>query len=520
MDMFIMFMEGEAVAGRLFAYAGGGRSMANIVHIAELLGDEAVGSRLSPVDTLNRLARYIADPPEGEEYNMRLETDDEAVNVMTMHSSKGLEFPVVFCPYLAASPVRKDDVTVYHENDDNGSTPVLYLDKNLPEDVKMHKQQEDDSETARLIYVALTRARSHCNVMMKITRDFDKTILAKILFTSRSLVAESIEGKLDRENAGRLLGLICSESGGAIGFAQGGEFPAGEPYSKTAASPADLECREFTGNLSQRWRMYSYSAITAALHDAEDKEDEGGTIPYRPAPGVLPPGAKSGLCLHEIFENSDFTWSARELFRERAAASLGKYGYGEEYREAVTDMVMNVLRTPLDSNGLQLSGIRNEERLSELEFHFPVETLSGLQKFLSGDGGPEFFHGIATHGMPSMAGMMKGYIDLVFRHNGRYYIVDWKSNMLELSHGDYSQESLLAEMKKHNYHLQYHIYTVALHRYLALRLGADYDYDKHFGGVYYLFIRGMNGTDASGVFRARPDRELTGQLDRIFMGQE
>jgi exodeoxyribonuclease V beta subunit len=99
MDMFIMFMEGEGVASRLFAYSGGGRSMANIIHVAELLADESVSGRLTPADTLARLSRYIADPPEGDQYSMRLETDEEAVNVMTMHSSKGLEFPVVFCPY-------------------------------------------------------------------------------------------------------------------------------------------------------------------------------------------------------------------------------------------------------------------------------------------------------------------------------------------------------------------------------------------------------------------------------------
>ena len=92
--------------------------------------------------------------------------------------------------------------------------------------------------------------------------------------------------------------------------------------------------------------------------------------------------------------------------------------------------------------------------------------------------------------------------------------------MLELSQGDYSRESILAEMKKHNYHLQYHIYTVALHRYLSLRLGKDYDYNKHFGGVYYLFIRGMNGADNSGVFSSRPELRVIDELDRIFRGEE
>ena len=501
MDMFMLFMEEESVASRIFLYTGGERSMANLMHIAEILGNEAVSMKLTPADTLKRLAAFISDPPEGEEYSMRLETDEEAVNVMTMHSSKGLEFPVVFCPYLAASPAssRKDDVTVYHDNDDEGSRPVLYLDRELPEDVKERKRQEDESETARLIYVALTRARSHCNVMIRVTPKFGETLLSKILFTSRGSLAESIEGKIDGGNAGRLLALISEESGGTIGFVQGRPLGSEIKYVKSAPSAGELRCREFTGDLSQRWRMYSYSAIALSIHDAELKEDEGGVTAYSAEPGVLPPGARSGLCLHEIFENSDFTWSEKKMFSEAAAAVLRKYGYAREYDENAACMVVNVLSTPLDSKGLRLSMIPGTQRLSELEFHFPVESLAGLRRFITGPDFAGLAQGVNSENIPSLEGMMKGYIDLVFFYDRRYYIIDWKSNMLELSQGDYSRESILAEMKKHNYHLQYHIYTVALHRYLSLRLGKDYDYNKHFGGVYYLFIRGMNGADNSGV---------------------
>ncbi len=517
MEMFTMFMRGEDVAAGLFSCAGGARRMANLLHIAELLRDEAAESRLGPADTLDRLARYIADPPEGDLYSMRLETDDMAVKVMTVHSSKGLEFPVVFCPYLASASGRGEDVTVYHENDGSGSVPVLYLDNELPGDVKLRRDEEDRSETARLIYVALTRAKSHCRVMIKITAGFGKTVLSDILFTSRSRLKAMITGDIDDESAELMLKIISEDSGGSIGFIRGQGFAAG---AAVQAKPVPvLQCREFKGDPSQRWRMYSYSAIAASLHDRDEKDDEGSVVSFRPAACVLPPGARSGLCLHEIFENCDFTWESRELFAEKAVESLDRYGFGSGYAGPVTDMVINVLRSPLDGDGLRLSLIGQDERLSELEFHFPVEAVAGLKKFMPGYD-PDQRAYTAPDDLPAMKGMMKGYIDLVFTYGGRYYIVDWKSNMLELSHGDYSAEAMSAEMNRHNYHLQYHIYTVALHRYLAMRLGDSYDYEKHFGGVFYLFIRGMNGTGNDGVFSARPELEITRQLDSIFRGHE
>jgi exodeoxyribonuclease V beta subunit len=517
MEMFTMFMNGDKVAERLFSGAGGARKMANLLHIAELLRDEAAASRLGPADTLDRLARYIADPPEGDLYSMRLETDDMAVKVMTMHSSKGLEFPVVFCPYLASAPGRGEDVTVYHENDGSGSVPVIYLDSDLPEDVKLRRDEEDRAESARLIYVALTRAKSHCRVMMKITSTFGKTVLSDILFRFRIRLQSVITDDIDDESAELMLRIISEDSGGSIGFIRGQGFAA-EAAVQAKPEP-ELECREFKGDASQRWMMYSYSGIAASLHHGDEKDDEGGSVSFRPGPDVLPPGARSGLCLHEIFENCDFTWESRELFAEKAVESLERYGFGSGYAGSVTDMVINVLRSPLDSSGLRLSLIGQDERLNELEFHFPVEALPGLKNLVPGyDPNPRI--NTAPDELPAMKGMMKGYIDLIFTHCGRYYIVDWKSNMLELSHGDYSYESMSAEMNRHNYHLQYHIYTVALHRYLAMRLGDSYDYEKHFGGVFYLFIRGMNGTGKEGVFSARPELEITRQLDSIFRGHE
>jgi len=397
----------------------------------------------------------------------------------------------------------------------------MYLDRKLPDDVKERKKREDDAEIIRLIYVALTRAKSHCNVMIRVTDRFGGTMLSKILFEKRRILFDlekEMKEKLNPEKAAVLLEIICGSSGGTIGFTTERDIMStGRSYSAQALKPEVLQRREFHGDPARRWMMFSYSSVAQSMRQASEKEDEGYAVEYRPSPGVLPPGARSGLCLHEVFENSDFTWRERGMFRDTASAALKRYGYGEEYLEGVVDMVVNVLATPLDSRGLKLESVPPEHRLSELEFHFPLASLSGLKRFIDGPG----FAGTGAESGAArpISGMMKGYVDLVFLHDGRYWIIDWKSNMLELSRGGYCGESILAEMKHHNYHLQYHIYTVALHRYLGFRLGASYDYEKDFGGVFYLFIRGMNGSGSTGVFSARPDFKVIDELDRLMGGE-
>jgi len=113
-------------------------------------------------------------------------------------------------------------------------------------------------------------------------------------------------------------------------------------------------------------------------------------------------------------------------------------------------------------------------------------------------------------------GMLKGFIDLVFRHEGRYYLLDYKSNWLGENSAAYTQQAMAAAMQMHRYDLQYQLYTLALHRYLRHRI-ADYRYDDHFGGVIYLFLRGVDAADPrSGIFSTRPDAELINKMDNLF----
>ena len=194
------------------------------------------------------------------------------------------------------------------------------------------------------------------------------------------------------------------------------------------------------------------------------------------------------------------------------ADKLARYGFAPDWVDTACLLIRNVLTTPLNGErSFTLSTLGAGDRLHEVEFHVPLELITpkGLGSFLA----PEEGHGessagglIRKLGFRPVKGMLKGYIDLVFHRGGRYYIVDWKSNYLGANPKDYAGAYLSAAMGREFYTLQYHLYTVALHRFLELRL-PDYQYDKHFGGVYYLFLRGMGPTGEYGVLFDRPSTE-------------
>ena len=178
-----------------------------------------------------------------------------------------------------------------------------------------------------------------------------------------------------------------------------------------------------------------------------------------------------------------------------------------------------ILQTPLDDSGVSLSQLPADKRQVELQFYLPIQqmlTASSLDKLirhhdpLSAECPPLNFQ--------QVQGMLKGFIDLVFCWQGKYYLLDYKSNWLGASAEDYTPEAMALAMQSHRYDLQYQLYSLALHRYLRHRL-ADYDYQQHFGGVFYLFLRGVDGTASeNGIYRTRPDVGFITALDALFAG--
>jgi len=515
----------EEVRERLLALQGGERRLTNLLHCLEVLHQHSVEARLGPRGELLWFARQIEEQPDQDQAQMRLETDDAAVKIVTIHKSKGLEYPLVFCPFCWGGSKVKGEEISFH---DGAGGDRLSLDLGTA-DLEAHREQAQEellAENMRLLYVALTRARYRCYLGMGNINESESSALAWLLSGG--------EGEADPEAAALEL---VADSRGTISAQP---LPAGgEPVPYRAERPRGGRCREFSRTLEHDWRIASFTLLTArATHGLEGPGwDEISA--EQGAPGIsgsglddlfdFPKGATPGTCLHEILERFDFTLDFIDPARQQearllVAQKLEAFGIESRFSEAVLGMLRRLQQAPLPGpdGAVRLGSVPWEQRLSEMEFHFPLRQLRSEQlrtlfdrhaNRLRFPGGGDW---LSSVDFPSLQGVLKGYIDLVFESAGRFYVVDWKSNYLGQGYGHYGPENLLRSMKAEHYILQYHLYSLALHRYLKQRL-PGYMYETHFGGVFYLYLRGVREDCAeTGIFSDRPPRELMDDLERLL----
>ena len=243
----------------------------------------------------------------------------------------------------------------------------------------------------------------------------------------------------------------------------------------------------------------------------------------KPLSGIFafPKGTKAGTFLHDLLEHLDFTFKDTTLLQGLVLEKLRQHGFEAIWLDTILNMVQKVLSVPLkpDRKDFSLSRVPNGDRLNELEFYFPLKlvTPADLGKIGMKTGQPQVPGGAPEQmgrlEFAPVRGYMKGFMDLVFRFEDRFYLVDWKSNFLGGKVEDYDEPGMAVAMAESFYTLQYHLYTLALHRYLKVKQ-RGYDYDRHFGGVYYIFLRGVDPDKGPqfGVFRDRPPQALIEEL--------
>jgi exodeoxyribonuclease V beta subunit len=477
---------------------------------------------------------------------LRLESDRNLVQIVTIHKSKGLEYPIVFCPFLwdgyRNTRVDTPDLIEYHDRE---GTAVLDFRPDSKDDKLIQPLRRDEAaaETLRLIYVAVTRAVHRCYLMAGC---YSGLSFGRVTFTesARSMlnwlvcgdgqdVDQWFTAKPDPERIdGAWTGLgDCYRPDCAVDALPG--LIAGsalEPESARAACSA----RPAPGPIPESWNRGSFSGMirnlsfesVAADHDTgEDVASplqagrveeglEGGDIL------AFPRGPAAGECIHHLFEHIDFTdpqgWDAA-IDDALAVHPQGNVPAGaDSLKPQLRGMLEAVLATDLGS-GIQLRAVKSEHRLNELAFTLPAERLQAevLNPFLREHG-----YAVGRLDFPTLNGYLSGAIDLVFFHGGHYYLLDWKSNHLGDARLDYAQDLLEQAMTHHAYRLQYLLYSVALHRYLQRRL-PDYDYERHFGGVFYLFVRGVRPgwtteSGPAGVFFDRPSASDLMTLDTLI----
>ena len=515
MPMLRALMTARHIAENLLATRGGERRLTDILHISELLQEAA--SQLESEHALVRwLAQQIADPnSNSSSQQMRLESDKHLVQIVTIHKSKGLEYPLVWLPFIAN--YRVQDQAFYHDRE----TFDAVLDLSKAETSVELAEAERLAEDLRLLYVALTRSVWHCSlgVAPVFRRRGEKTGESDFHLSALGRLIQRGEPK---DAAGLRL---CIESlcGDDIAL-HIPSLPDNSRWQMAQEPATDLNARQITRVLADDWRVTSYSglqqhgqSIALDLMPKLDVDAAGvGDIPVEPTltPHQFPRGASPGTFLHSLFEELDFTQPVSE---EWVLKMLQSGGYDAHWQPVLTDWINAILQAPLTEQGFALRQLTARNKQVEMEFYLPV---AGPLKADALDALIRQYDPLSAGCPPlnfrQVQGMLKGFIDLVFRHEGRYYLLDYKSNWLGENSEAYTQQAMAAAMQMHRYDLQYQLYTLALHRYLRHRI-ADYRYDDHFGGVIYLFLRGVDAADPrSGIFSTRPDAELINKMDNLF----
>jgi len=619
--MFYRILNEENLNKRLLMYEDGERILTNLMQLAELLsvaerniqGNEGLLRWLSE--------KILKDTQKSEEEQLRLESDEELVKILTIHKSKGLEFPIVFLPFIwDGNELPNDEPFLYHDSQNNNDitfNPIIFDNSRYKElqsfEEKMNKaiksyddkllkfqqagqkkgasfnkareamekakkkleeainnfnsvsdelkelekkftlfadryekaESERLAEDLRLLYVALTRSKYICYLSFGLIRDYYKSAIAYILgidqpgnFKSDSL--ENSDEQIEKIKDLWLKKMNMNDS--YINFIELDTNKEGNPIAPFALRHSDLVAKKFTGSVLQRYDIKSFSSLSPFFEQTEDNieiyqtelsNEIIGSEKLLRLPAAMPSissetlseftfpkGTNTGILFHAFLEETDLKNLKLNEISKKSIDYLSRFGIDNKWKDVFSSMALNTVTTFLDDNKtLRLSDIESDDKITELEFYFKVsqtnalklnEILNSLDDFMKNKTKPLIFN--------DFKGFIKGYIDLVFRHNHKYYILDYKTNFLGLSIEDYNKNKLTSSIYEHSYYLQYTLYTLALYRYLK-QYTDNFDYDTHFGGIYYLYVRGMKVElgNKYGVYFNRPQRHVIEKLDRLFL---
>jgi len=511
----------------------GERVLTNLLHLCELLQQAAV-----ELDGEQAMIRYLSEHlaltgQAGEEQILRLESDEQLVKVVTIHKSKGLEYPLVFLPFICSTKPVDGSRLPLHYHDERGQAQVSLL---ATPELVAKADDERLAEDLRLLYVALTRAQHACWLgVADLKRGSNNRSILHLsalgyLLSGGAALNDSVELRRWLEDL---------QQGSQAMSCQDMPQANDERYRPARNDAVLLQPLLVLRKASENWWIASYSA----LRFGESLNAGGDTSPEDPQAQKLfdderldpdapretvaaggdihrfPRGPHPGTFLHGLLE-----WAAGEGFpiepaiiEDAIARRCNRRGWNG-WINTLGDWLLHLTQMPLQIGDGQAPVVLGHLTRFQVEMEFwfashkvDVLKLDDLVCRFTHDGAPR----VAAEPV-LLNGMFKGFIDLAFEHDGRYYVADYKSNWLGMDDAAYTRQAMEQSILDNRYDLQYVLYLLALHRQLKARL-PDYDYDRHVGGALYIFLRGTRAA-SQGVYFTKPPRALIEQLDRLFQG--
>ncbi|HTI95856.1 MAG TPA: 3'-5' exonuclease, partial [Rudaea sp.] len=516
-------------AGALMRRDEGERILADLRHLGELIAArEAEESGIEGVIAWFARTRRDGANDGGRDYRLRKASDAGAVRIMTLHAAKGLEFPIVFLP-LAWRIAKRDgqhEPKVPRFHDAQGRLCIDAGSSEFADHLELHFA-EDLRERQRLLYVAMTRAQSALHVYwadrgvpadaaawqipaidILLRQAMEKSSLA---FGEADLpaLAHKLGGMAVIDAAARSDAKLVAADVARTDFTPRSPLPALRPFEWL---------HSFTGITRRR---IAEDADAAAADESEVAVTDIETVAAQAEhPELLTldafRGRRFGDAVHKALEQSGM----RAVERSVLLAGLAAEGLDAENPEAESALLHMLERTRESDlgGGLRLMDLPAHERVAEFGFQFPIAaSLHELRAACAAHGFADIWPAhLRAH---ELRGMLTGFADLIFVFDGRYHVLDYKTNRLGTRLSDYAGATLDAAMAEHFYPLQALLYTVALHRYLRVRL-RDYSPERHLGDSVYLFLRGVGLAPGAGVWRRRWPAKLICDLDDVFAGAE
>jgi exodeoxyribonuclease V beta subunit len=495
----LMWRLNAMAAPRLLCTPDGAQHLADLRQLAvALIETGAVAGGLAEAATWLTRMRAAEHNRDAERAAV---DDDVAVQVLTMHKAKGLEWDIVFAPFLWDEVDGRDIHAPVRFHDAQGQLRVDLGSREASAHRQLH-DDEADAETVRLIYVALTRARVASYVLV-----FERKKPSNAVFDGL------LRGSASAPTLSAALTDLVARAPQAIAVMP---LPSASDAMPASALLPEVHAQALAHRVDRGFALLSYSALVS--EGAAEVRDHDTYVSRGDDSEDNPRGARLGECVHALLELA-MRRTRAGVDAEDIDAYCLRFGFRGRAREVVRQLVQRALDAALDSadgrpdgSFMRLRDVEATARVAELEFHFAWR--AGAWEALAAALGdtPPWLERLRR----APQGLFHGYIDLVFAHAGRWYVLDYKTNDLGAAEDAYAPAAMALAVQREGYDVQALVYSLAIHRMLRQRLGDTYDYDAHYGGAWYWFLRGMTHDSAYGRHGVRPGRALIDALDRAF----